>query len=415
MNRRVVITGMGAVTPIGNDLSTTWENMVAGKSGMARVTLFDPSPYGTHFGGEIKDFDPNDHFGRRNARRLSRFVQFAVVAAREAVADAQLEITEDNAARVGVVIGAAIGSTTLVIDGHEDLKAKGPRRVNPFAIPMLTVDAPSGQVAIDLGAQGFNIAVVTACSTGACSIGEAYEAIKRGDADAIIAGGADEPIIEVAFAGFNIMKVMTTRNDDSKGGVRPYDADRDGFALGEGAAILVLEELEHAQARGARIYAEVVGFGAAGDAFHMAAPAEDGGGLKRAMRMALRKAEELGVNKTDIDYLNPHGSATRVNDTVETKAFKDVFGDHAYKLAISSTKALVGHMMGGAGAIETLACVKAIESGMVHPTINLHNPDPECDLDYVPNAARQMEVRVAMNTSMGLGGHNVAVILRKYE
>ena len=408
-NTRVVVTGAGALTPVGNDVTTTWENLKAGHSGIARISLFDASNLATQIAGEVKGFDPRAHFDVKEARRLERFTQFAVVAAREAIADARLEITGRNSEKIAVVIGSGVGGAMTVTDQVKILETKGPRRVSPFFIPMMLVDTAAGQVAIEFGIKGPNMAVVAACATGGNAIGEAAEMIKRGDVDAVVCGGTEACLTPLAFAGFNVMGVLSTRNDEPARACRPFDATRDGMVMAEGAGVLILEDAEHARARGAKIDGEVIGYGASADASHFAAPDAEGEGIGRAMQWALRRA---GIEPREVDYINAHGTATKLNDAIETNAIKQVFGEHAYKLAVSSTKSMIGHILGAAGALEAIICLKALQEQIAPPTINYTAPDPACDLDYVPNVARAMEMRVAMSNSIGLGGHNSCLVFQ---
>ncbi len=409
---RVVVTGLGAITPVGNDVPTLWKALAEGHSGVGPITHFDASALATRIAAEVKDFDPKEHLGHKEARRLDRFMQFAVVAVEEAIADAGLVINESNSEQTGVVIGSGIGGVGTLVSQVKVLEERGPRRVSPFLIPMMLPDSAAGQVAITFGIKGPNMAVTSACATGLNVIGEAAEMIRRGFVHTAICGGSEAAILSLCVAAFNVMGVLSTRNDEPKRACRPFDAQRDGFVIGEGAAILVLERLEDAQARGARIYGEVIGYGSSADAYHMAAPAVDGTGAAQAMRMALSDA---GLRPHDVDHINAHGTGTSLNDVSETAAIKSVFGDHAYKVAVSSTKSMTGHLMGAAGAIEAIACLKALETGLIPPTINYEHPDPECDLDYVPNEARPANLRIAMSNSFGLGGHNACLIFRKFE
>ncbi len=409
---RVVVTGMGACTPVGNDVPTAWENIKQGRSGISRISRFDPSSLGTQIAGEVKGFDPKTHFDAKEARRLERFVQLAVVAAREAVADAGFQVDERNSERIAIVIGSGVGGAIAIAEQVKIMETRGPRRVSPFFIPMVLVDTAAGQVAIEFGIKGPNMAVVSACATGANAIGEAAEMIKRGDVDAVICGGTEASIHPVVFAGFNVMGALSTRNDSPEEACRPFDATRDGFVMGEGAGILVLENAEHAKARGARAYGGVVGYGSSADASHFAAPAAEGEGIGRAMQWALRRA---GLEPQAIDYINAHGTGTKLNDATETTAIKQVFREHAYQLPISSTKSMIGHALGAAGALEAIFCLKAIQEGILPPTINYRTPDPDCDLDYVPNTARSRPIRTAMSNSIGLGGHNASVIFSKLD
>jgi 3-oxoacyl-[acyl-carrier-protein] synthase II len=410
MNNRVVITGMGAVTPLGNDVPTTWANLIAGKSGVGPITHFDATDYATRIAAEVKDFDPVELFGRREARRMDRFTQFAVVASGQALEDANLTVTESNAHRIGAVIGSGVGGVVSILEQVEVLRTRGPRRVSPFLIPMMLADTAPGQVAINFGLKGPNFAVISACATGANAIGEAAEVIRRGAADAILAGGTEAGIVPLAFAGFNMMQALSTRNDEPERASRPFDATRDGFVIGEGCGVVVLESEAHARARGARIYAEVVGYGATADAYHLAAPDETGAGAVRAMQIAL---DQSGLAPEQIGYLNAHGTSTALNDKTETAAIKEVFGDHAYQLPVSSTKSMIGHLLGGAGAVEAIFGVLAMNEGVLPPTVNYEYPDPECDLDYVPNEARRVSVDAVMSNSFGLGGHNACLVLKR--
>ncbi|MCL4487822.1 MAG: beta-ketoacyl-ACP synthase II [Chloroflexi bacterium] len=409
---RVVVTGMGALTPAGNNVTTFWENLKAGRSGIARISSFDPSNLATQIAGEVKGFDPKSHFDVKEARRLERFVQFAVVAAREAVVDARLEIDESNNERIAIVIGSGVGGALSVPEQTKVLETRGPRRVSPFFIPMILVDTAAGQVAIEFGIKGPNMAVVSACATGVNAIGEAAEMIKRGDADVVVCGGTEACLQPVAFAGFNVMGVLSTRNEEPARACRPFDATRDGFVMGEGAGILVLENADHARARGAHTYGAVIGYGTSADANHFAAPDAEGEGIGRAMQWALRRAR---IEPDQVAYINAHGTGTKLNDAVETNAIKQVFGDHAHHLAVSSTKSMIGHTLGAAGAIEAIICLKALQDQVLPPTINYVTPDPACDLDYVPNTARSQDIRTVMSNSIGLGGHNASLILQKFD
>ncbi len=408
---RVVVTGLGAVTPIGNDVKTTWENAINGKSGIDILTRLNPDDFPVKVAGEVKDFDPTQFIDRKETRKMDRFTQYAVASALMAVEDANLKITPENADRIGVWIGSGIGGMETYEQQFKIYMEKGYRRVSPFFVPMMIPDMASGQVSIILGAKGINSCTVTACATGTNSIGDAFKAIQRGDADVMITGGTEAPITTMAIAGFNAAKALST-NPDPKTACRPFDLNRDGFIMGEGAGVIVLESLEFAKKRGAKIYAEIVGYGATGDAYHITAPAPGGEGGVRAMRMAL---DDAGMQPEEIDYINAHGTSTEYNDKYETMAIKTVFGDHAYKLAISSTKSMTGHLLGAAGAVEAIFSVKAIEEGIIPPTINYETPDPECDLDYVPNESRKQKVRAVLSNSLGFGGHNATLIFKAYE
>jgi len=409
---RVVVTGLGAVTPLGNDVESSWSALVAGKSGVDTIRAFDASAFPTRIAAEVKGFDPAAAVGAKEARRMDRFVQMAVAAAAEALRDSGLTIDSSNAESVGVLMGSGIGGIATLMEQARVLESRGPERVSPFLVPMMIVDMVAGQVAIRTGAKGPNFSVVSACATSAHSIGEAFEVIRRGDAKAVIAGGSEAPIVPIGLAGFTAPRALSTRNDEPQRASRPFDAERDGFVMGEGAGVLILESLTHALERGARIYAELKGYGATGDAYHITAPAEGGEGAMRAMAMALRKAN---LAPEDIDYINAHGTSTPLNDKLETMAIKSLFGPRAYDVAVSSTKSMTGHLLGAAGAVEAIVCVKAIVHSVIPPTINYEHPDPECDLDYVPNVARERKVRAAMSNSLGFGGHNATLLFTAFE
>lgn len=409
--RRVVITGLGVVTPVGNNVNDMWENLIAGKTGIDFVTKVDKEMFPAKAAAEVKDFDPSPYIERKDARKMDLFTQYAVVAAKMAVEDARLIINDNNRNRVGVWIGCGIGGMQTWEDQHKKLLEKGPKRVSPFFVPMMIPDMAAGQVSIQLGAKGINSCTVTACASGASSIGDAFRAVQRGDADAIITGGTEAPISNMAFAGFSSAKALSV-NEDPKKASRPFDKNRDGFVMGEGCGILVLEELESALARNAKIYAEIVGYGATGDAYHITAPAESGEGAARAMQEALNDAS---VAPTEVDYINAHGTSTNLNDKYETVAIKSVLGEHANHVAISSTKSMTGHLLGAAGGVESVISVKTIVEGMIPPTINYETPDPDCDLDYVPNKARDQDVDVVLSNSLGFGGHNVSLVFKKYQ
>lgn len=411
-DRRVVVTGLGAVTPVGNNVETMWDSIVAGKSGIDLVTRVNKDDFSAKVAAEVKDFDIKQYdVDKKEARKMDLFTQYAVAAAKMAVKDANLTINDDNAYNVGVWIGSGIGGMHTWEDQHKKFLEKGPKRVSPFFVPMMIPDMAAGQVSIQLGAKGINSCSVTACASGANSIGDAYKAVARGTVDYIIAGGTEAPITNMAFAGFSSMKALS-QNEDPMKASRPFDMDRDGFVMGEGAGILILEDLETALERGAHIYGEIVGYGATGDAYHITAPAEGGEGAARAMQQAI---EDAGISPAEIDYVNAHGTSTDLNDKYETTAIKTVFGDHASKLAVSSTKSMTGHLLGAAGGVEAVISVKSINDNIIPATINYETPDPECDLDYVPNEARKQEVNVVMSNSLGFGGHNVALIFKKYE
>lgn len=409
---RVVVTGMGALTPLGLDINTTWEGLVEGKSGIDHITQFDASSLETRFAGEVKGFDPVEYMGRKEARRMDRFSQLAVAASVEAVRDAGLEINDTNKGNIGVLIGSGIGGLLTMSEQVRILIEKGPDRVSPFLVPMMIADMASAQVSIALGARGPNFCPTSACSSGSDAIGTAYEIIKRGDAEAMFAGGSEAIITPIGVAGFSANRALSTRNEAPQQASRPFDAERDGFVIGEGAAILVLEDLAFARERGARIIAEITGYGASSDAVHITQPSEDGEGAARAMQMALRKA---GLAPSEIGYINAHGTSTPLNDKVETMAIKTVFGDYAYHVPISSTKSMTGHLLGAAGAIEGAVCIKVINTGVIPPTVNYNNPDPECDLDYVPNKAREARISSAMSNSFGFGGHNSVLVFQEFR
>ncbi|GJI59092.1 beta-ketoacyl-ACP synthase II [Bacillus altitudinis] len=409
--KRVVVTGLGALTPLGNDVETTWKNAVSGVSGVGPITRVDSSEYTAKVAAELKDFNIEDYMEKKEARKMARFTQYAVVAAQKALEDSRLEITDENAPRVGVWVGSGIGGLETFEEQFEVYSNKGARRVSPFFVPMMIPDMATGQISIALGAKGVNSCTVTACATGTNSIGDAFKVIQRGDADAMITGGTEAPLTKMSFAGFCANKALST-NPDPDTASRPFDKNRDGFVMGEGAGIVVLEELEHALKRGATIYAEIVGYGSTGDAYHITAPAPNGEGGVRAMKEAIRDA---GLTVEEIDYINAHGTSTPYNDKFETMAIKEVFGEHANQLAISSTKSMTGHLLGAAGGVEAIFSVLAIKDSVIPPTINLETPDEECDLDYVANEARSKEVQVALSNSLGFGGHNATIIFKKYE
>lgn len=405
MSRRIVVTGLGAVSPVGVGIDAMWESIRTGRSGAGPITSFDVSAYPVRFAACVDDWDPSPWMDPKEARRLSRFQQFAVASALMAVEDAGLEIDEENADRVGVIVGSGIGGLATMEGQKDVLDAKGPARVSPFLVPMMIVDLAAGHISIRLGAKGINYAPVSACATGTHSIGEGGEIIRRGDADVVIAGGVDCGVTPLGLAGFSSARSLSTRNDDPQGASRPFDTDRDGFVMGEGGAILVLEELEHARSRGARIYGELAGYGATADAYHLTAPDPSGDGARRAMQQALDRA---GVAPSAVDYINAHGTSTGLGDVAETSAIKQVFG--AQVPPVSSTKSMTGHLLGGAGSLEAAICLLAIRDGVLPPTINYTTPDPECDLDYVPNTARETVVRSALSNSFGFGGHNATLL-----
>lgn len=411
MERRVVITGLGAVTPLGNDVDTFWSNLVAGKSGISGIEEMDVSEYPVKFGGVVRNFEPEKYIDRREVRRLDRFVQFAVGAASDALTDSGVQITADNQDRIGVMIGSGIGGIHTLLENYRVLMERGPKRVSPFVVPMMIANIASGQISIMFGVKGPNSTPVTACATGTHAIGDAFKIVQRGAADVMIAGGAEAAIVDLALAGFSNAKALSMRNDDPEHASRPFDLNRDGFVIAEGAGVMILESLEHATARGAKIYGEVIGYGMSGDAYHVTAPEPEGHGAASAMRAALLDA---GIQPTDVDYINAHGTSTDLGDRLETLAIKKVFGDHAYALSVSSNKSMTGHTLGAAGGIEGIATVLTAKEGIMPPTINYDTPDPECDLDYVPNTARKREVRVALSNSFGFGGHNAVIAITRY-
>ena len=409
---RVVVTGLGLVTSLGNDLTSSWEGLIHGRSGIGEITNYDTSRHRVHFGGQINNFDPSLYMDRKEARRNDPYEQLAIATAKQALQHANLQITPDNAEDVGVYIGSGIGGLVTLHEQFKILHEKGPDRISPFFINMMIIDGAPGIVSILTGAQGPNWAAVSACATSGNTIGEAWETIRRGDAKAMLAGGTEKAITPIAMAAFDNMHALSRRNDDPQGASRPFDATRDGFVMGEGSATLILEDLEFAKARGARILAELVGYGCTSDAHHVTEPAPGGTGLLRAMRRALQKA---GLRPEEIDYINAHGTSTGPNDRAETTAIKACLGQHAYRVAVSSTKSMTGHTLGAAGAVESVVSIQSILTGIIPPTINLHHPDPDCDLDYVPNEARQAHVDVAVSNVMGFGGHNTSLIFKRYK
>lgn len=411
MNKRVVVTGLGAVTPIGNTVDEFWTNLLAGKSGIGYITKFDAKDHAVKIAAEVKNFNAEDHFERKELKKIDDFCRFAVVAARQAFADSGLSWEKVSPCDVGVILGCGMGGVMTIEEQHTILITRGPSRVSPFLVPKMIPNMSSGLVSIYLGAKGPNTTIVTACASATHAIGEAYRTIQRGDAVAIVTGGCEATISPLAMAGFSNMGALSHQNENPAAASRPFDAKRDGFVMGEGAGILILEALDHALARGAKIYAEIVGYGLTDDAYHMTAPSPCGEGGARAMKMALDTA---GIAPTDVQHVNAHGTSTPLNDKLETEAIKTVFGDHAYKLAITSNKSMLGHLIGAAGAVETIATVKTIQENKIPPTINYENPDPECDLDYTPNVAREMEVVYALKNSLGFGGHNATLCLRKF-
>ncbi|MGL5871545.1 MAG: beta-ketoacyl-ACP synthase II [Xenococcaceae cyanobacterium] len=410
--KRVVVTGLGAITPIGNNLAEYWEGLTSGRNGIAPITLFDASKHSCRFAGEVKGFDPYEYMDRKEAKRMDRFTQFAVAATKQAVADSQFVIDDLNADRVGVLIGTGVGGLRILEEQHEVCLAKGPNRVSPFLIPMMIANMAAGVSAIQIGAKGPNSCTVTACAAGSNAIGDAFRTVQSGRVTAMVCGGTEAAITPLGFAGFCSCKALSTRNDDPTHASRPFDRDRDGFVMGEGAGILLIEELEHAKARGAKIYAEIVGYGMTCDAYHMTAPVPDGNGAVRAMEMALKDAN---LNPDLVDYINAHGTSTPANDVTETKAIKKALGENAARVAISSTKSMTGHLLGGSGGIEAIATIMAIANDRVPPTINIENLDPECDLDYTPHLCRDRKIDIALSNSFGFGGHNVTLAFKKYS
>ncbi len=410
--RRVVVTGLGLVTPLGTGLAKSWNGLCEGRSGIKRITRFDCDGFPVRIAGEVTDFNPEDFIDRKEVKKMDTFIQYALASSIMAVEDAGLEINEENEERVGVVIGAGIGGLPAIEKWHDILREKGPKRVTPFFIPMVIINLASGQVSINLGAKGPNNAAVTACATGTHSIGDAFKIIQRGDADAMVAGGCESTITPLCIAGFNAMKALSTRNDEPEKASRPFDRDRDGFVVGEGAGVLILEELEFAKKRNARIYAELAGYGLNSDAYHMTTPSPDGKGASMCLRLSLKDGE---INPEEVDYINAHGTSTYYNDLYETQAVKEVFGAHSLRIQISSTKSMTGHLLGGAGGIEAVFSVLTIDKGVIPPTINYENPDPECDLDYVPNQAREAKVDVVMSNSFGFGGTNASLIFKRFK
>jgi 3-oxoacyl-[acyl-carrier-protein] synthase II len=411
MRRRVVITGLGTLNPLGNDHEITWANVARGRSGITPITAFDTSELKTHFAGQVTDFDPEAAFGRKDARRMDRATQFAVAAADQAIKDAGLTFGNGLGERTGVVLGVGMGGVISAFEGFTAYLEKGASRVSPFFVPMMLADAPAATVSIVHGLRGPNMAIAAACAAGNNALGEAARMIERGAADVMLAGGSEASLLPVVIAGFNATGALSTLNEDPAGASRPFDARRDGFVPSEGAAVLALEELEHALARGARIYGEFLGYGTSADAYHVSAPAEDGAGAINAIQAAL---DDAGLHPSAIDYINAHGTGTKLNDRSETAAIKAVFGEWAYDVPVSSTKSIHGHLLGAAGALEALITLKAINAGLLPPTINYQEPDPECDLDYVPNAARPAAIRAALSNGFGLGGHNATIILGQY-
>lgn len=410
--RRVVVTGMGCITPVGNNVKDSWDSLLSGTSGAAMITHFDASRHKTKFAAEVKGFDPAARFGPRDARKMDRFTQLATAATIEALEHSRLQIDESNRDRVGVVIGTGIGGIGTLLEQADVLRERGPERVSPFLVPMMISDGAPGMLAIRFGVRGPNMAIATACASGNNAIGEAMEMIRRGSADVMIAGGSEAALVSVAMAGMNVMTALSTRNEDPQTASRPFDKDRDGFLMGEGAGMLILEELESAQARGADILAELTGYGTTDDAHHISAPAENGAGAAMSMKLALEDAQ---LTIDDIGYINAHGTSTPLNDKSETAAIKTVFGEQAYQIPVSSTKSMTGHLLGASGAVEAVFSILAIREGVLPPTINYQTPDPECDLDYIPNRPRQGSPRHVMSNSFGFGGHNATLVISRYK
>ena len=408
VDRRVVVTGMGAITPVGNDVASTWDSLTHGRGGIGRITRFDPSPYESQIAGEVKDFEATKYMDRKDARRTDRFTQLAVGAAAQALEDSKLDMTKAPD-RAGAAIATGVGGLETLIEQVIVMETRGPSRLSPFLVPMLMANAAAAQVSMQFGLQGPSVAHVSACASSAHSIGESAEMIRRGQAEVMVAGGSEAAILPLAIGAFATMHAMSRRNDDPEHASRPFDNERDGFVLSEGAAVVVLEERDHALGRGARIYGEIVGYGATADAYHITSPSPEGEGLARAMQMAL---DQAGIGPEDVGYINAHGTSTKPNDREETAAIKSVFGPHAYKVLVSSTKSMTGHLLGAAGAIEAIACLLAMRDGCIPPTINYEHPDPGLDLNYVPNTARAARVTAALSNSMGFGGHNASLIFR---
>jgi 3-oxoacyl-[acyl-carrier-protein] synthase II len=410
--RRVVVTGIGVIAPNGIGKDSFWSSIISGKSGISRITHFDPTDFPSQIAGEVRDFEPSDYFEKKELRRLDRFSQFGIVATQMALEDSKLKLDEGDSSKVGVIVGSGIGGLATLEKEHKVLLEKGVRRVSPFLIPMMIANMAAGNISLYLGLKGISYCPVSACSSSAHAIGEAFEAIKRGQCEIVIAGGAEAAITPLSVAGFSALRALSTRNDEPEKASRPFDKDRDGFVIGEGAGILILEDSERALSRGAHIYCEVVGYGATSDAYHITAPDPGAEEAARAMKLAL---EEASVSPQDVNYINAHGTSTPYNDEFETLAIKKVLKDHAYSVAISSTKSMTGHLLGAAGGLEAAVCALSIDNGIAPPTINLDNPDPQCDLDYVPHNSRKMEIKVALSNSLGFGGHNVCLAFKKWE
>lgn len=410
--RRVVVSGLGAVTPIGNNKDVFWKSLLNGKSGASRLNSFDSTDFTSHIAAEVKQFDPSPFISPKDLRRMDKFVQYAVSAARMSIDDAKLSLDKEDPNRIGVIIGSGIGGLNTIEKEYKVLLEKGPSRMSPFFIPMLIMNMAPGQVSIDLGIKGPNSCIATACASSNHALGDSFRLLQNGQADVMVAGGAESCITPLGFGGFCSLRALSTRNDEPERASRPFDKTRDGFVMGEGAGIVIMETLEHAQGRSAFIYAEVIGYGMSGDAYHMTAPDPTGSGAVRAMKSAL---DDARIKPEDLSYINAHGTSTLLNDRVETMAIKKVFGESAKKIAVSSTKSMTGHLLGAAGGVEFIACCLSIKESVVPPTINYEFPDPECDLDYVPNSARKMEVDIAMSNALGFGGHNATIILKKFK
>ncbi|MDX1344397.1 MAG: beta-ketoacyl-ACP synthase II [Chromatiales bacterium] len=411
-NRRVVVTGLGLVTPLGNDVSTTWEAILAGKSGIRPITHFDISEFSVRFGGTIVDFDITEYISQKDARKMDPFIHYGMAAGIQAIRDSGLETTDENAERIGVAIGAGIGGIYTIENNYDAFLKKGPRKISPFFVPSAIINMVAGNLSIMHGYKGPNISIVSACSTGAHNIADAVRMIQFGTVDAMLAGGAEYATTPIGIGGFAAARALSTRNDEPELASRPWDKDRDGFVLGDGAGVMMVEELEHAKARGAKIYAEIVGVAMNSDAYHMTSPSPNGQGAGRCMELALMDA---GINKEEVDYINAHGTSTPAGDVAETNGIKGAFGDHAYKLAVSSTKSMIGHLLGAAGGVEAILSTLAVQDQVAPPTINHDNPDPECDLDYVPNTAREMKIDVALSNSFGFGGTNGTLVFKRFQ
>ena len=412
MKRRVVVTGLGVISPVGNDIGTFWFSLLAGKSGIGMAKSFDVSAFDSRIAGEVKDFDPARYFDFKETKRMEKFAQYAAAASKEAVKDSRLDLTIEDLTQIGVLIGSGMGSLRMIEEQYKTYLEKGPSRISPFMIPMMIANEAAGQVSILLGLKGPNSCTVTACASGANAIGDAFRVIQNGDAEVMLTGGTESCITPLGVGGFCALKALSRRNDSPQKASRPFDKDRDGFVIAEGAGIVVLESLEHALKRKARIYAEMSGYGMSGDAYHMTAPDPTGEGAMRSMRGALK---DSGIKPEEVDYINAHGTSTALNDKIETLAIKKLFGAHAYKLAVNSTKSMTGHLLGAAGGVEFIVCCLSIHHSKLHPTVNQENPDPECDLDYVPNLSRDKEVKTALSNSLGFGGHNVTLAVRKFS